>query len=105
MHDIGKPFSYTEGDIRHFKNHATVSSNMAKAILKRLNFDESFINEIFFLIKCHDVPLNDKYIIDNKEIAYKRYKIQYCDALAHNPEKLEKRIKYLTHFKEILDNC
>ena len=34
FHDIGKPHSYQEGEVRHFKNHAKVSANMSKKILK-----------------------------------------------------------------------
>ena len=36
LHDIGKPFSYTDGDVRHFDGHAKVSSLMSVDILKRL---------------------------------------------------------------------
>ena len=32
----------------------------------------------------------------------KRLEVQRCDALAHNPEKLEKRKKYLKEYRE---NC
>ena len=31
-----------------------------------------------------------------------RYKIQECDALAHHPEKLEKRKRYLESTKKLL---
>ena len=35
------------------------------------------------------------------ELEYKRYEIQKCDALAHNPGKLDKRIKYLYKSKKM----
>ena len=35
------------------------------------------------------------------ELEYKRYEIQKCDALAHNPDKLDKRIKYLYKAKKM----
>ena len=37
LHDIGKPFSYQGEEVRHFRNHAAVSANMSKIILKRLD--------------------------------------------------------------------
>lgn len=72
LHDIGKPFSYQEGKIRHFKNH--------------------------------DIPITINDILKNKELVFKRYKVQYCDALAHHPEKLEKRIEYLNDIREKLND-
>lgn len=104
LHDIGKPFSYQDGEVRHFNNHPNVSSKMSNTILKRLGFDEEFIKEVCFLIKYHDAPITDKDIIKDKNLAYKRYKIQYSDALAHHPDKLEKRKKYLESIKEKLDS-
>lgn len=104
LHDIGKPFSYQEGQVRHFINHPSTSSKMANDILKRLKFEKSFINEVCYLIKYHDTPITTNDIIENKDLSYKRYKVQYSDALAHHPDKLEKRKKYLTEVKEKLDN-
>jgi len=104
LHDIGKPFSYQEGEIRHFNNHTIVSKEMSEKILKRIGFEDEFIKEVCYLIKMHDTPLNDKKIEENPNLAYKRYLIQYCDAMAHNPDKLEKREQYLIKIKEKLDN-
>ena len=95
LHDIGKPHSYQDKEIRHFKGHPKVSSKISKEILKRLNFNEYEILELCYLIEKHDTRISDKDIIENNELAIKRFKIQICDALAHNPKKLEKRISYL----------
>ena len=35
LHDIGKPFSFQEGEIRHFYNHPLVSYKMSTIILER----------------------------------------------------------------------
>ena len=43
LHDIGKPFSYQDEEVRHFRNHANVSANMSRTILNRLNFDDDYI--------------------------------------------------------------
>lgn len=95
LHDIGKPHCYTEGTIRRFKGHPLKSSEMAKLILERLNFDENEINEICYLIKIHDDMITNNFISSNLNLAQNLFKIQFCDALAHHPEKLQKRIKYL----------
>lgn len=95
LHDIGKPHSYQEGEIRHFKNHPIVSSKMAEEILKRLDFELEEIGEVCYLIKEHDSLISEDNINENIYLARKRFKIQFCDALAHNPLKLQKRINYL----------
>lgn len=101
LHDIGKPHSYQDEDgIRHFKGHAEISSDMARSILKRLNYKDEFINEVCLLISLHDTQINVSDIQNNEELYYKLYQVQYCDALAHNPTKLDTRIKYLKKTKE-----
>lgn len=101
LHDIGKPFSYQEEDgIRHFKGHPEVSKKIGKKILQRLGFNNLYIKKICYLISKHDEPITNKDIEKYPEITKKRYEIQRCDALAHNPEKLEKRKKYLELIKQ-----
>ena len=95
LHDIGKPHSYQEGEIRHFKGHPKVSKDISKEILTRLNYEEECISKICYLIEEHDSPITENDISKDKELCIKRFQIQYCDALAHNPEKLSKRIDYL----------
>lgn len=103
LHDIGKPHSYTEGEVRHFKNHPAISSKMTRVILMRLNYDIDFIDEVCYLILNHDTPIKEDEILENRELAYKRYLVQYCDAFAHHPLKMEKREKYLKKIKTYLD--
>ena len=95
LHDIGKPHSCQEGEVRHFKGHPLVSCKMAKVILKRLNFSDEERERICYLIKEHDSLISEEDIKENFDLVYKRFKIQFCDGLAHHPDKLEKRIKYL----------
>lgn len=99
LHDIGKPFSYQDDEVRHFHNHPKVSSYISRLILNRLNFDEDYINYICYLIKNHDTPITEDDIKNNVGIEYQRYLVQECDALAHHPKKLEKRKKYLNEIK------
>ena len=95
LHDIGKPFSFQEGEIRHFKNHPIVSAKMSEKILKRLGFDDDYINYICYLIEKHDTPISNEQVLYNYELCLKLLEIQRCDALAHHPDKLEKRKKYI----------
>jgi tRNA nucleotidyltransferase (CCA-adding enzyme) len=95
LHDIGKPLSYQEGEVRHYKGHPKMSSKIARKILKRLNYDENYIEYICFLIKEHDSPINDKLIESDYDLCLKLYEIQRCDVLAHNPDKIEKSKIYL----------
>ena len=102
LHDIGKPFSYQEGDIRHFKNHPKVSALMSKIILQRLGFNNDYIKYICYLIENHDNKIDNEQIDNNYELALKLYEIQKCDAFAHHPDKLEKRKIYLNKIEEKL---
>jgi tRNA nucleotidyltransferase (CCA-adding enzyme) len=101
LHDIGKPFSYQEEEgIRHFEGHPDVSEKITKKVLKRIGVKNNKIKEICYLIKYHDLPITEKDLSKMPELSLKRYEIQRCDALAHHPDKLEKRIKYLNEVKE-----
>jgi len=105
LHDIGKPFCYQEVDgIKHFHGHAEKSSLMSEKILERLGFTKEKTNELCKVIKCHDTPLNDKDLQENLELSLKRYEVQKCDALAHHPDRLEKRMTYLIKIGEKIKN-
>ena len=103
LHDIGKPFSVIEiNGVRHFPNHPTISKKMSKTILTRLGFSEDYINKICYLVEYHDTMITKDDIENDYDLSFKRYLIQECDALAHNPNKLEKRKKYLDYTKKLL---
>jgi len=104
LHDIGKPFSYQdEKNIRHFYGHGEMSSYISRDILKRLGYKEEDINRLCYLIESHDKPITEKEIQNNYGLSLLRYKVQYCDALAHHPDKLEKRLEYLNRTKTLLE--
>lgn len=105
LHDIGKPHSYQDGKVRHFKGHPKSSSNISRNILNRLGYENNYVEEMCYLIENHDNSLTYYEILDNFDLSLKRYLIQYCDALAHNPEKLEKRIEYLKSTLEKFKEC
>ena len=102
LHDIGKPFSYQDEEIRHFRNHPKVSAKMSKEILHKLGYNEEYINYICYLIEKHDTSISSEQINNNYELCLKLYEIQRCDVLAHHPDKLEKRKEYLSKTKEKL---
>ncbi len=102
LHDIGKPVCYTlQNGVKHYKNHPEISANLSYKILKRLNYNEEEIELITFLIRNHDTKITEDNIKENCNLYYMLSQIQYCDALAHNPDYLEKRIKYLQEIREI----
>ena len=105
LHDIGKPYSYqeTSDGFRHFYNHPKISAQMSKSILERLGFEEDYIKYICYLIEHHDSPIKNDQIEDNYELCLKLFEIQRCDALAHHPDKLEKRKKYLEKTKKLIN--
>ena len=100
LHDIGKPFCYKEGEVRHYEKHPLVSEQMSREILKRLGYDDDYVEHICYLVKNHDSPITTKQIKDDYELATKLYKVQYCDMLAHHPDSLERRRAYLNKIKE-----
>ena len=43
LHDIGKPYSYQDENIRHFKNHDYASYEISKNVLYRLGYDTDYV--------------------------------------------------------------
>ncbi len=102
LHDIGKPESYQDEEVRHFHGHAKVSSDMSKIILKRLGFNDEYIKKISKLIELHDTEITKEDIEEDYDFTLTRLEVQRCDALAHNPKYLEKRINYLEKVKRMI---
>ena len=95
LHDIGKPHSYQDDEVRHFKGHPEMSAKITKYILERLGYEDNYITYICELISRHDTPLNEEDIIANRDLSKVIFEIQKCDALAHNPAKNKKRLEYI----------
>lgn len=101
LHDISKPIcNQPDGDILRFKGHPKKSREMSDEILKRLGFEETYIKKIGYLIENHDEPISNKVLNSYPNLSIKRFEIQRCDALAHHPDKLEKRIKYIENISQ-----
>ena len=95
LHDIGKPFSFQDEEVRHFRGHPLVSAQIAKEILTRMGYDSDYIIEMCQIIKLHDMPIEEKDIAKDIDFFIKLFKVQASDAMAHNPAKNAKRIAYL----------
>ncbi len=93
LHDIGKPFSFQDEEVRHFRNHAKMSTLMSTSILRRNGVKNA--DKILRLIEGHDTPIESKDIAEDFDYCKDLLVVQYCDALAHNPTKLAKRINYI----------
>ena len=103
LHDIGKPHSYQfDGEVRHYRGHGEKSAEIAKAVLDRLNFDESFVNSVCTLIKNHDTPLSEEDISRDPDYASELFAVQRCDAMAHNPIYNEKRMAYVEKTSKLI---
>lgn len=95
LHDIGKPHSYQDNEVRHFKGHPELSAKISKLILERLGYEEDYITYICEIVNRHDTPLTIDDISKNMELSKVIFEVQKCDALAHNPAKNKKRIEYI----------
>ncbi len=102
LHDLGKPHSYQDEEIRHFHGHPEVSEKMAREILKRLEYDSNFIEDVCYLIKYHDTLIDPNNLDNTYELVIKRLLVQYADARAHSPDKVAKKIDKLNKVKENL---
>ena len=103
LHDIGKPFSYQDEQIRHFHGHPEVSEKMAFNVLNRLGYEEDFISNVCYLVKKHDTPIDVDNLDNTYEMINKLLILQYADARAHNPEKIKKRTEFLDQVKKQLE--
>ena len=102
LHDIGKPHSYQDEEIRHFYGHPEVSERMARKILERLEYDSDFIKDVCYLIKYHDTLIDPDNLDNTYELVVKRLLVQYADAKAHSPDKVAKKVDKLDKVKEKL---
>ena len=55
LHDIGKPFSTSEGE-RRFNQHADIGAEVAREILSRFSYSEEVVEAVDWLVRYHMVP-------------------------------------------------
>ena len=95
LHDIGKPFSYQDDEVRHFYGHPQISAQMTEFILNRLGYPSQFITDVTYLVRTHDTIINIEHLDNSYDMVLKRLELQYADAKAHAPTTVAKRIKFL----------
>lgn len=103
LHDIGKPFSYQDEEVRHFHGHPEVSAQMSEKILDRLGFNKEFKNNVIYLVSTHDTVIEPNNLDNTLEMVKKRLLLQYADAKAHKLDKVGKRIALLDKINEGLE--
>ena len=105
LHDVGKPHSYSEEDdgTRHFHGHPRKSRDIAFTVLNRLGFDESFTRDVCDIIEKHDTPIREEEMLLNRAFTEELFKVQRCDALAHNPTYNKKRLEYIEKISKLLE--
>ena len=103
LHDIGKPFSYQDEEVRHFRGHADASYKISKQVLTRLGYDEEFINRVLYLVLTHDIIIDTSNFDNEIGLVIKRLELQYADAKAHHPDKVSKRLEKLDEIRDHLN--
>lgn len=103
LHDIGKPFSYQDGEVRHFHGHPEISAKITDKILTQLGYEANFVKNVNYLVKMHDTIIEPNNLDNTYQMTVKRLKLQYADAKAHAPSKVEKRVELLYEIKMKLE--
>ena len=91
---ISKPFC-ENGDIRRYPRFSKNSATMAKPILKKLGYDDTYINHIYGLIKSQRSEITNQAIEENYSYCLKLYEIQRCDILVSSEARKEKMLAYM----------
>lgn len=112
LHDIAKPqcFSIEADGLGHAYGHGDVGSKIAGKIVKRLKLSRQMLEDVMFLIKFHDYPIeptekNVKRCLNkfSLPVLQKLLKIKTADILAHDPKYVH-GVKEIEKTNEILDS-
>lgn len=112
LHDIGKPDTLTvDGQgITHFYNHESVSAEMAKAILRRLKFDNDTINMVYKLVMYHDYGNSVEPTLQIVRRAMNRigedafpalFQVKYADMMAQSSYLRDEKRKRLENWEQL----
>lgn len=116
LHDMGKPACKTldENGRAHFHMHDVKSSEMAKAILRRLKFDNDTMHQVVKLVQYHDYRMpgkkrNVRRAMNQigKELFPLYLQVRKADTLAQSQyqreEKLQNLYEIQSCYEEILE--
>lgn len=101
LHDIGKPFCYSEDERGgHFHGHGVVSRNLAAQVLRRLRFDNLTIACVLPLVLYHDATIEPTPKVVRRWLArlgekqyFRLMEVRLADIRAHSPNNRMSRIK------------
>ncbi len=111
LHDIGKPYCYTEdeGGTGHFYGHSAVSAEIADRVMRRLKFDAVSRKHITELVKYHDVSIQKTHRSLRRwlnrlgrEQLQRLLEVRKCDIYGQNPQLIQKRIDEIGRLEMIL---
>lgn len=112
FHDIGKPqcFSTDENGVGHFYGHPRVSCDIARAVMKRLRYDNETIHRVCTLVLHHYDSIEptqrrvkrwlNRLGEDNMRLLLK---VKYADMAAHSPRSVEKKEPILAEICRLTD--
>lgn len=112
LHDVAKPFCYTEDEegTGHFHGHQQLGSEMAKTILSRLKYDNETIDTVVQLILRHDdeIPPDRKPVRKFlNRLGEKRLRqlieVKRADVNAQAPQRRDGALKALDRVEELID--
>ena len=64
-----------------------------------MQYQEDFIEDVCYLVRYHDAQIKRGKMLKNYDLLEKRLEVQRCDALAHHPDTIDRRRKYLEKVK------
>ncbi len=109
LHDIAKPKMKTidETGRAHFKKHDVEGTQMAKAILRRLKFDNDTMNRVVRLVQFHDYRMEAKPRLVRRamnkigEDLFAQYlEVRMADTLAQSEYKREEKLQNLHEIRD-----
>lgn len=112
FHDFGKPATHSRNEegISRFYGHAAVSAEMARAVMRRLKFDNDTTDRVKKLVEEHDrfiknEPNRVRRALSKigKDLFPYFLKVRRADILAQNPEMAEERLEELQRLQELYE--
>lgn len=109
LHDIGKPTCYTEDENGgHFRGHGVPSSDIAKAVVERLRFDNYAQRSVVELVLYHDATIEPTIKVVKRWLnkigeqqLWRLLDIRMADILAHSEGTRESRVERCVAIRNI----
>lgn len=110
LHDVAKPLTKTtdERGIDHFHGHQEKGEEMAKAILRRLKYDNETIAKVAVLVRFHDErPKNDirsvrRAVVRMGERAFPElFDLKRADVMAQSTYRRQEKLQAIDDFERL----